>query len=381
MKNEEASARAQRRWKLLQQALTKQVLDRPTVQGYDLLQKQKPSTAIKVPDNCVVSCWTELEEIVLACQALDRTSVTVQLQDDDASTLVHTWTDHLPHGMARRDEGNLWTVEFDASNNHGEYTVVSYANGLLVRERTRLQVSLEELVGRRQVDNTGNICVWDCEPTLAWYLGQLLSCKQQAPPPSSVLELGAGMAGLAAWSCRSDERTTTIRWTDGNATCVLNNRINRRLMEWSSRSTMEHVHCHELMWSYEAPQEDWICDWTLVSDCTHFQEYHGELLWTLLSYARQRSYMCHPNRGNSLDRFLRLVQVVGEDHNEPLVRLEELKHPVIEEKHKKLLQEDDQYDPNLHYPRLFCLHKLRETTPDDLTRIQAHIAERCLTRA
>jgi hypothetical protein len=325
---------------------------------------------------------------------------------------------------------------------------------VLARERvpTR-QVSLQELVSHhhqrydnidnRGIDNTGNICVWDCEKTLAWVLLQeqkqrITTTTTTTAGPRIVTELGAGMVGLAglcliaaAVANHDNSKNNGIQelyLTDGHVDSVQNNRVHVRLgqaaggqllLPQSSQSAARsssacRVHCSVLKWSIESGKREIDsttnntnqyaavvapppADWTLISDCTHFEEYHAELFWTLITCTVSTGggtiWMCQPDRGKSLDRFLDLVRAVngGENNNDsmdgttttttttstpPLVLVQEQHFETLRAKHEELLQRDKTYDPNIHRPRVFCLRKLRAETEQDRLIAIRHIQER-----
>ena len=245
---------------------------------------------------------------------------------------------------------------------------------LHVRERiSNPRRSLQELTSHHHhgaVDNTGNICVWDCEKVLTWYLQQNPHVTKAA---ETILEIGAGMAGLAALSCSSVKE---IYLTDGHTDCVWSNRIQVKLLQAQRRASgncANKVHCSLVKWSYS---DTAVCqaDCTFVSDCTHFQEWHGQLLWTLLQNARVGGviWMCQPDRGASLRNFFNLVHSLGADSLE----IVEQKDATLQELHERYLKDDKQYDPDIHRPRIFSLKKMRAMTSSDCDVIQTHISER-----
>ncbi|KAL7579730.1 hypothetical protein ACA910_021872 [Epithemia clementina (nom. ined.)] len=340
------------------------------------------------------------------------------------------------------------------------------------------------------VDNTGNVCIWDAEKTLTWALAQQLLQNQEvhdtdistkllplieqpdsssssssasaSPCPSvgTVLELGIGMAGLAGLFLSQCGAARRVILTDGHDQCVQNNRINVRLTNACTRSLMQSNHattmstsasafqqnhtpeCRVLLWALDdhVPDKDlWDCaDLTLVSDCTHFEHYHGHLLWTLLQCTKLqtgRIWMCQPERGKSLKRFRNLIEavnryrtqqksdlkVVSNDGHEtttmpaapvqvgPLVEIMgEPNFPKLEEMHESFLgkpplgslnsSSDNKigvasaldggggvceggnpfYRPNVHQPRLLVLKKLRSLTEQDRVNMMEHLRQRCV---
>jgi hypothetical protein len=424
---------------------------------------------------------------------------------------LQSQSQHLPARIARNASATtqwMLRIQFEPVDGaHSQYTIREYSTDtafpptptlpppiVLARERMPdRQVSLQELVShhyqrydndnktsgsdnsntntnRGGIDNTGNICVWDCEKTLAWVLLREQKQQVQAHPttttttttagPRIVTELGAGMVGLAGLclvaaaaanhnngninnSNISSSNGTPIQelyLTDGHVDSVQNNRVHVRLGQAAAAAAVAgqlpqsssacRVHCSVLKWSIDSdrhkkesddsnthtntnqhaavvvdetspPQSPSPppADWTLISDCTHFEEYHAELFWTLIkctvSTGDGTIWMCQPTRGKSLDRFLDLVRAVNDSSENdskdddtdgtsntmsissaPLVLVQEQHYETLRVKHDELLQRDKTYDPNIHRPRVFCLRKLRAETEQDRLAAIRHIQER-----
>ena len=286
---------------------------------------------------------------------------------------------------------------------------------VLTRERTALhRPTLLELASHQRnkgVDNTGNVCIWDSEKTLTWALHRYiaeLSKKQETRQLNDirvVTELGVGMAGLAALSltqCPDLPCLSNIALTDGHMDCVRNNAINVRLMKAAKRIPDScSVQACQLLWSShkaklppgaEATVDSVppLADWTLISDCTHFEEFHACLLWTLVNSTKVsgRIWMCQPNRGTSLQRFLRVVEAVNRGSNQsssetstsPLLKVSEQFFPTLDEMHEEFVKNDSHYDPNIHRPRIFVLDKVREATEADRLVAIEHVKIRDLPR-
>ena len=154
---------------------------------------------------------------------------------------------------------------------------------VLVRGMSRHHFSLHELApnhNKNQIDNTGNVVVWDAEKPLTWALNEelqeqlvlrktskstvptdpdkhqtreflpLLSPSQTPEPDATtttpmvlgtVLKLGAGMAGLAALSL--GPYAHRIVWTDGHLYRVQSNRVSVHLTRaWQATTTMAMDH-------------------------------------------------------------------------------------------------------------------------------------------
>ena len=340
-------------------------------------------------------------------------------------------------------------------------SMTSGGNNIHQQQQHRI-TTLQELVchhnPNHQIDNTGNICVWDSERTLCWFLFHISSSSSSSPiqllqqhhpplwqcwdpPPSSlsesqnnntnknknettttVLELGCGMAGLATlalaaaiykYSNNHPQQTHNYQFyvTDGSMDCVRNNEINVSMMrsmkvlpaisavtEDSNTHSTIQIDCCQLLWSYDVPIPDdddnnnnnnlskmRVADITMVSDCLHFEEYHGELLWTLVTHTQKQAILCQPNRTPSLQNFLRFIDHVNDtkhnkndDHLGPLIRITEHISDMLNEKHEMFLQQQQEqqngdddddyfyyYDPDKHRPRIYVMDVLRRPNEQD----------------
>jgi Lysine methyltransferase len=275
-------------------------------------------------------------------------------------------------------------------------------------QRKRLLHELTSQVHHDGVDNTGNICVWDSERTLTWAVVLQSHCANHHCPivpspdgtavvpsettrkshPLVVVELGSGMAALAAlslavqWSQSQDSVKDDappkmhVYITDGHDDSVFNNRVNVRLMQAAGLLNTNHVlvQCRKLLWTIQAQSQGddspMSAHMTLVSDCTHFVEYHAELYWTAVHHTRVggQIYLCQPHRGDSWARFVQLIQAVNaRDMAHPLLSLVE---PVdiaqhLQSRHEEFERESSVYNANVHRPHVFILTKLREATECD----------------
>ena len=322
---------------------------------------------------------------------------------------------------------------------------------LTTRERLTAapsSTSLQELTSHHHhqgVDNTGNICVWDSEQTMAYCLLQHLALQnipflgpRERPGPAEddlvdILELGSGMAGLAglalAQMLQKQQKQHSFRlWlTDGHPQAVQNNRVHAYLMHLqyqqqqqqqqstSSLSTTttrpvpvssssNPIQCRVLKWSLEKPAATATasvanehpppcCHLALVSDCTHFQEFHAHLFLTLAYSVRVHGcvYLCQPHRGASLQRFLDVVRSAthcsSSSNNNNTKKKEESQSqsPLfsIEWLHVQELEDAattaaslPHYDPNIHRPHWILLRKLREVTDTDRSLVLEHMKGR-----
>lgn len=251
-------------------------------------------------------------------------------------------------------------------------------SNVYTRERSRTaRKSLHELTSHQHsqtaaIDNTGNICVWDCEIVLAWFLWQPGECR--IAQGTTLLEVGAGMAAVTALA--GDTVCSEIFITDGHADCVWNNRINVRLRRQANSTSISHIQCSVLRWSYDDDTLLCSADSTLVSDCTHFEEWHGQLLWTVLRHTRVGGsiWMCQPDRGQSWSRFQKLMEctVLG-----TVISLQEHCSDQLDELHAQfVLQHSSSYEPDRHRPRIFQITKLQEEAIEHRAAIEEHIRNR-----
>ena len=228
-----------------------------------------------------------------------------------------------------------------------------------------------------------------------------------------VVELGAGMAGIGglALAAAADAGLSSgihveVLLTDGHPFCVENNRINSLLTLSAHQNVASkiddgfnpeirsEVKCRLLRWannSYGAEECALMTsrnrrsfDLCLVSDCTHFQDFHSALMATIGRLLRVGGVciLCQPHRGSSLNSFIKMLQKVNERCDEERQRPEPLFNIMLLEKynervwnmHKSFLSENENrpeedtfssglgippYDPNIHYPHLLFLRKNR----------------------
>jgi hypothetical protein len=394
--------KAQNRWKLLREAITQQSISRsePQFQGYQLIPESQTlllnaddlesviDRLKAIPNDCndiVGFMEVSLLTIVTlspSCHCIAFRSSKELFQSICLGDVILMLKQRcsLNNCSIHCEHDNLLTVSFSLSWDPSLYTfrqfTVSDSVHCIVRERAKIKLSLEELTSHtRTVDNTGNICIWDCELILTWALQQ---CEWlQSTADLTIAELGVGMAGLAALSLA--RKATTIYLTDGHPGSIQNNQINLSMMRCLNMLPSQcSYHVLLLPWSLDVTERHIQADITVVSDCTHFDEYHGALFWTLLACTKVGGtiWMCQPNRGKSLDRFLNLVQAVNAANTHKLVEMEELVIPLVEQKHQKLSETDRTYNANIHRPRIFNLRKLRCLDEFDEMTIRTHLDER-----
>lgn len=407
--------RAKARWSILRDALlqTKASLSNEhsihRFPGYQLVKRQTCNVAtILSPLKCLEwnaaeSTGENVERLSLACLALAAACPKGKCVD-----LIHCPTDkefitQLQQAchpavsvLVVQDKPPTLTVLVQECSSATKFTIwenVLDANcSIWTREPRETRLSLEDLVSHRRtgVDNTGNVCVWDSERTLTYllyYCYDDFSCLKS--PPSRILELGTGMAGLAAvalgmrivqnHTINDESSKIQVTLTDGHPEGVHNNKVNQLLTQlsissddnashhpYNSLSISEQV----LLWTtdLEDSSSDAAAlilqqqDVVLVSDCTHFQKFHAALAVTTLRSLRVGgvAMFCQPTRGDSLDNFCKLITTTN------LVSLEWWSHPILTTKDEQATKQyPELYDRNLHCPKVLLVRKLRDLTEGD----------------
>jgi hypothetical protein len=383
------SARAKGRWKLLRAALLREAVPdeassihqfpgysshlipcEPVVAAADLLKSLEDALNDERDEEKVaLAVWALLALEPKRC--LWTIPIRTNFQQERLSLLL---SPHMIEFQSDPSPMLLLTPYFDANDVQVKCYSLSHAN-VYTRERSRTaRKSLHELTSHHHaqteaIDNTGNICVWDCEIVLAWYLWQPGS--RRIAQGTTLLEVGAGMAGVAALA--GDGICSQIFITDGHTDCVWNNRINLRLLRQANSTGPSHIECSILRWSYNDGTLLCSADSTLVSDCTHFQEWHGQLLWTILRHTRVGGsiWICQPNRGQSWSRFHQLMErtVLGN-----IASIQEHRCDRLDELHAQFqLEHSSSYEPDRHRPRIFQIRKVGEVTLQHRDAIQEHI--------
>ena len=113
----------------------------------------------------------------------------------------------------------------------------------------------------------------------------------------------------------------------------------------------------------------------------HFQEHHAGLAVTIAAVLRSEgvALLCQPPRGKSLARFINVLDSMVDDDDKPLFHVELLKeyNEQVTRVHQESLKQDgDIYDPDIHYPRLLILKKLRHLQDEDRARAVQCVKDR-----
>jgi hypothetical protein len=365
--------------------------------GYQLLER-RPADAKALKSSLQEFKWdsehsiqTNVQRLCVACLAAAAAFPTGMRMNMHDIPPDRSWIDTLKSNcessvsiIVIEDKGSL-TFLIQEKSKASKYAVYQYELNeqcrILTREPRENRLSLHDLVSHRTtgVDNTGNICVWDSERSLAYLLYHHLDDIDSflSKPLRRIMELGTGMAGLAAVAIgmrlnesHDAELPIEVTLTDGHLDGVQNNRVNMLLTRASIGADSRHPYCglrvseKVLLWTTSAetsllePQ-----DLVLVSDCTHFQSFHAALAVTALRSLRVNgaAIFCQPPRAESLDNFCKLLKSVPD-----LLSLEWVNHPMLEDSDVRARASyPDLYDPALHHPLVLMIRKLRDLTNDD----------------
>ncbi|VDM49044.1 unnamed protein product [Toxocara canis] len=170
------------------------------------------------------------------------------------------------------------------------------------------RIALKDLVG---YDNTGNVRLWPSEECLAEYL--LLN--EEICRDKRVLELGAGMTGLAGLMALT-AGAKTIYLTDGNERSVENLQM---IVEKNSLNL--GVKCAILEWAGERLSEKF--DLVICADCLFFTNSHEALLGCIHAHLVDggTAYLMAPSRRGTATQFLNQIYEERERWKSVQVRL------------------------------------------------------------
>jgi len=278
------------------------------------------------------------------------------------------------------------------------------ACNVLVTRRRPDAISLEDLASHHSsdgVDNTGNVCVWPAEEVLAHLCVQIAHVLANR----AVVELGAGMTGLAGLVAAASTRARRVTITDGNkaaaqnvAQCVALNAFNA-----GASASQLRVDTQQLVWSSahadEAKARVGAADVVMAADCLFFKDFHVDLVDTLAALVNAsprkdgddasspagsqtvlevdgrlderiqdlgfpQVWLVAPRRGATMDLFIshalrRFNVAVAREYD-----------AAVSHAHERCMTElaaSGQYDPDIHYPLLLVLTPLRDGGADNAT--------------
>jgi SAM-dependent methyltransferase len=412
--------RAQARWAILRNALLHKARETPTTEdqfsihrfaGYELIKRQT------VTDAQVDAIQSNLKNIRIdSTLSLDYTVELIAIRLLALGCLPSSSKFSLRiEGLAKEEQGKVLGVLSEKYSNSFQiqeqnvktecdslalnviqirgpkstlYQCCQYSLddkcSIITREPKQTHLSLQDLVSHRtvKVDNTGNICVWDSEKTLSYFLFKAETSRSLVPNETrSILELGTGMCGLSGLSLGlrlaqslTQNETIKVVLTDGHSDGVKNNKINQHLTQAHGCESYDRldIFMQELLWDTRSSADNSFLenfDVCLVSDCTHFQNYHAALAVTIARSLRVggRAILCQPQRGGSLDNFLAMINTL----EQPIFQLDEWKHQELEIRHRQSVKNfEGTYDEQVHRPSILLLTKLRALTSDDCSFLE-----------
>ncbi|RHZ60557.1 hypothetical protein Glove_352g61 [Diversispora epigaea] len=216
--------------------------------------------------------------------------------------------------------------------------------------------------------NTGNICIWPAEEVLAYYCmknSELFSNK-------SICEIGGGMCSLAGLIIAAKCNPKNVTLTDGNPNLLFSNvDISIKQMLWDSNTAYNDTY-----------------DVVICADCTFDKSTHPHLLHVLKSIIKKplpgnnnnnnsndnnnNNYysgegggglfiLCAPNRGDSLNAFIKLIESLEKDLKiELLIKYDDIVWNIHENNlnnnNNNMDNECYSYDPDTHYPLILKVY-------------------------
>lgn len=196
-------------------------------------------------------------------------------------------------------------------------------------------------------NNTGNVCVWPSEESLAYYILQNL----QKFKGKTVLELGGGMSALAGLMAAKYGDCNYVKLTDGNNLAVEN--VKTSLDKNVFGDTI--VLCSILQWGtiFSNTKESILYDVILSADCLFFDDARSDLIETIWVSLKLdgTAYVMAPKRGETLDIFVAHAKLKGFKCEVMIIYDQN-----VWNRHLECL-ENPNYDANIHYPILILLSK------------------------
>lgn len=156
------------------------------------------------------------------------------------------------------------------------YSIPTMGVQLNVLNRVDGTLTVTELASHQShgVDNTGNVCIWPSEEVLAYLVTQ----NPDLIRDKTVLELGAGMTGLAGMCC-SLVGARKVVITDGNPDCV--ERL-KECIEMNKETLGTDIQASLLVWNSEdhglIERFGHKFDLIISADCLFFTTFHDDLI-------------------------------------------------------------------------------------------------------
>lgn len=238
--------------------------------------------------------------------------------------------------------------------------------GVCVTTRRDASVSVEEMIG---FDNTGNVALWPSEEILAALVVSRMGEGGMLEGVGRVLELGAGMTGLAglvvaAYAAHKGMDLNVVL-TDGNATSVelLETSINDNVLSHTTPEGNDgavSVSRALLQWDPTLePVADTLggaFDLVMAADCLFFESAHPGLIHVLSTAlcVGGHAICIQPPRGGSAQRFIDALPGSG---LEVVERVDDASYFARVAELDAQFEEDDLYDRDIHLPTLLVLQR------------------------
>jgi len=200
-------------------------------------------------------------------------------------------------------------------------------------------------------NNTGNICVWPSEEVLTAYCLE----NKHLFIDKSVLELGAGMTGLAGLVVGQACGAKHVLITDGNDNSVENLEI--IVEENKNLNLIQNVSSKCIKWANGANDLSEQYDVIISADCLFFDEGRPQLLECLKKALKPggTAIIVAPSRSGTFEDFVDLTIKSKAFVVSAVIRDYSAKVTAALEK----LEKDSKFIPNLHCPKVLRLEKSR----------------------
>lgn len=246
----------------------------------------------------------------------------------------------IPINKTTNDTNQIW-MTFRTIVNGMEYSIH-------LRE-VKQKLTPEHLIG---FNNTGNICLWPSEESLAYFVLNNL----QLFNGQRVLELGGGMTCLAGLFVTKYAQPKYVHLTDGNEVSIQN------VCEVFRKNFIDprpDTKCSVLKWENvnNLLDENEQYDCIMSADCLFFdsaRSYFVAALWQCLKPTGMALIMA-PRRGQTLNQFIVQAQQMGFECN-----LKIFYNNIVWQKHLSLLATNS-YEEDIHYPLLIEVRKSKMT--------------------
>ena len=207
--------------------------------------------------------------------------------------------------------------------------------------------SVDDLQG---FNNTGNVCLWPSEEIMTFFFLQ----NRDLFTNMSVCELGAGMTGLASIFLAKTGLPSEVFITDGNKksvdnllSIIMHNELRKivpvtaQMVIWNNKIINSTTYGH-LKGRFDV---------IICADCLFFSETHQALILLLVYLLKSNGvvYMFAPERNGTMQAFCDLAR----EHFR--IEVSDNYLSIIWEKHIALIDKLEEYNPDIHYPKLISM--------------------------